>query len=491
LGSTLQRKQGASSSWASWLDRRFKITERGSTLKREILGGGSTFFAMAYILVLNAIILGGAADVSGNQLNMAQIVTSTALVAGVMTILMGAVANFPLAIAAGLGLNGVVAFQLAGVLTWPEAMGVVVLEGLIITVLVLTGIRPTVFRAVPEQLKISIGVGIGLFLAFIGFVDAGFVRRPEAGLVPVSLGSGGRLLGWPSLVFALGVILIVVLLVRRVRGAILLGIVGTTVFALALNALVDIPPLFGAEGAMNPRAWMLTVPEFPGWSNLLAMPDFGLLGQFSLFGSFARIGVISAVLFVFTLMLADFFDTMGTMVAVGGEANMLDKNGEPPQSNNILLVDSLAAVAGGAASASSNTSYIESGAGVADGARTGLASIVTGLAFLAAMFVSPLVAIVPQEAAAAALVVVGFLMTQLVKRINWQDLEIAIPAFFTIVMMPFTFSITNGIGAGFVLYALLRLVNGKAKQTHWMLYVIAAAFILYFAIEPLENLLGV
>jgi AGZA family xanthine/uracil permease-like MFS transporter len=400
---------------------------------------------------------------------------------------MGVVGRYPLAVAAGLGLNGVVAFQLAAQMSWADAMGVVVLEGLVITALVLLGVRQSIFAAVPLALKNAIAVGIGLFIAFIGFVDAGFVRRvPDAANspVPVGLGLGGRLVGWPTLVFVVGLLVTIVLVARRVRAAILLSIVGTTLFAIALNAAVDV----GAQPA-NPRGWSLNVPKLP--DKLVSAPDFGLVGDFSLGGSFAAVGAISALLFVFTLMLADFFDTMGTVVGVGAQGDLLDDDGELPGAGPVLLVDSLAAVAGGAASASSNTTYIESAAGVGDGARTGLASVVTGLLFVAALFFTPLVSVVPYEAASPALVVVGFLLMTRVKDIPWDDYTVAIPAFLTIVLMPFTFSITNGIGAGFVSYAVIKLVSGRAREVHPLLWVVALLFLVYFGIEWVEQLTGV
>jgi adenine/guanine/hypoxanthine permease len=471
------------------LDRWFKITERGSDVRTEFRGGLATFFTMAYIVVLNPIILSSAKDVNGASLDFAQLTTVTALVAAVMTLLMGIVGRYPFAIAAGLGLNGVVAFQLASVMSWPAAMGVVVLEGIVITILVLTGFRAAVFEAIPLPLKQAISVGIGLFIALIGFVDAGFVRRTEAGPVPVGLGIGGRLLGWPTVVFAVGLLLTAVLVARRVRGAILIGIVGSTIFAMIVQAIFDVAPAFGADGTVNPRGWQLNVPEFPG--DVFAAPDFGLLGEFSLGGSFAKVGVIAALLFIFTLMLADFFDTMGTVVGVGGEAGLLDEDGRLPGVQPVLLVDSLAAVAGGMASSSSNTSYIESAAGVADGARTGLANVVTGALFLVALFLAPLISIVPYEAAAPALVVVGFLLMTQVKAIPWDDYDIAIPAFLTIVLMPFTYSITNGIGAGFISYAVIKVARGRARDVHPLLWVIAALFVVYFAIDLVERALGV
>ena len=258
-----------------------------------------------------------------------------------------------------------------------------------ITVLVLTGFRVAVLRAIPGQLKTAIAVGIGLFLALIGLVDAGIVRRTGAGVVPVQLGIGGSLRGWPVLVFVLGLLVTAVLVARGVRGAILLGIAVATVLALIVEAIADPGPAFGPDGQPNPTGWQLTVPTWP--DQVTGVPDLSLLGDFSLFGGFDRIGILAALLIVFTLLLADFFDTMGTVVAVGAEAGLLDEHGQPPNVERVLLVDSLAAVAGGAASASSATSYVESTAGVADGARTGLASVVTGLLFPLALFFPPLV----------------------------------------------------------------------------------------------------
>ena len=478
------------------LQRLFKINERGSSVGQEVRGGLATFFTMAYIVVLNPLIIGTQADSTGAFLgggsgpDLPKVAAVTALVAGVMTILMGVVANYPLALATGLGLNAFVTFGIAKLpgMTWADAMGLVVLEGLIILLLVLTGFRTAVFRAVPRQLKTAISVGIGLFITIIGLVDAGFVRKP-AGPTPVELGIGGFLAGWPTLVFVIGLLAMIVMLVRGVRGAILIGIVGATVLAIVVEAVIKIGSQTDATGTVvNPQGWGLGVPRLP--SNVVDTPDFALLGQFSLLGSFSAIGFVSAVLLVFTLLLADFFDTMGTMVAIRAEAGLLDEDGNPPNIERILVVDSLAAAVGGAASVSSNTSYIESASGVGEGARTGLASVVTGVLFLLATFLAPLVAVVPYEAATPALVVVGFLMMQQVKGIDWDDLEIAIPAFLTIVLMPFTYSITAGIGAGFVSYAVIKLSRGKAAQVHPLLWVTAGLFVVYFAIDPIKGALG-
>ncbi|MFI9343534.1 NCS2 family permease [Streptomyces sp. NPDC052773] len=464
------------------LDRYFRISERGSTIGREIRGGFATFFTMAYILVLNPLILGSAKDANGEQLDPVQLTTATALVAAVMTVVMGVGGNLPLALAAGLGLNAVVAFQIAPLMSWDDAMGLVVLEGLLICVLVLTGVREAVMHAIPQPLKQAISVGIGLFIAFIGFVDAGFVSRiPDAAntTVPVQLGGSGTLTGWPILVFCLGVLLTIALLARKVKGAILISIVTMTVVAIAVNALADI------------ESWGLTTPEWPG--RIVDAPDFGLVGDFSLFGAFTapEVGVVTVVLLVFTLILSDFFDTMGTVVGVSAEAGLLDENGKVPGLGRVLLIDGAAAAAGGAASASSATSYIESAAGVGEGARTGFANLVTGGLFALALFLTPLLTIVPLQAAAPALVAVGFLMMTQVKHIDWDRYEIAIPAFLTIAVMPFTYSITNGIGAGFLAYVVIKTVLGRAREVHWLLWGTSALFLVYFAIDPVEQLLGV
>ncbi|GAA3540140.1 permease [Aeromicrobium flavum] len=477
------------------LDRYFKISQRGSSVGQEVRGGVVTFLTMAYIIVLNPIILSNVADADGNYLGggsepgsgFATIAACTALVAGLLTILMGVVANFPIALATGLGLNAFVAFAVASQMSWADAMGLVLLEGLVILVLVLTGFRKAVFDAVPSQLKTAIAVGIGLFLTLIGLIDAGFVRATGNAAPPIGMGIGGELSGWPVLVFCFGLLLMISLHTRGVPGAILIGIAVTTVVAIVVQAFTDTP---GSNGDPTSKGWNLNVPALPdSLDELVSTPDLSLLGDFNLLGSFERVGAVAAVLLVFTLMLADFFDTMGTMTAVGAEAGLNDEDGAPEGSQRILIVDSVAAAAGGAAGISSNTSYVESTAGVADGARTGLASVVTGLCFLLATVFTPIVQVIPNEAAVAALVLVGFLMMTQVTEIDWKDPEIAIPAFLTIAFMPFTYSITAGIGAGFLAYVVLKVVMGKMGQVHVLLWVIAALFAVYFAIDPITRLL--
>ncbi|MBC9001369.1 NCS2 family permease [Micromonospora aurantiaca (nom. illeg.)] len=470
-------------------DRYFLISARGSTLSRELRGGFATFFTMAYIVVLNPLILGSGKDGDGRSLAIPALAAATALVAGLMTILMGVVARFPIALAAGLGVNALVAYEIAPQMTWADAMGLVVIEGVLIGILVLTGLRTAVFRSVPTQLKTAIGVGIGLFLTIIGLVDAGFVRRvPDAAnsTVPVGLGINGKIVSWPMLVFVVGLLITLVLVVRRVRGAILIGILASTVLAIVVEAITNVGPSF-VDGKPNPKGWALNVPELP--KQIVDLPDLSLLGQFNVLNSWSRVGWLVPLMFIFTLLITDFFDTMGTMVAIGQEGDMLDETGTPPKAKEILLVDSIAAAAGGAASVSSNTSYIESAAGVAEGARTGVANLVTGALFLLAMFLAPLSLIVPFEAASTALVVVGFLMMTAVRTIDWTDYEIAIPAFLTIALMPFTYSISNGIGAGVISFVLLKVAKGKAREVHPLLYGVAVLFIVYFLRGPVESVL--
>ena len=478
-----------------FLDNYFKISQRGSSISTEIRGGLVTFFTMAYIVALNPIILAYSPDANGQFLfggaapAPAMVAATTALIAGLLTILMGSVANYPLALATGLGLNTFVAVGIASQMTWAAAMGLVVLEGLIILVLVLTGFRVAVFKAVPPQIKIAISVGIGLFIALIGLVDAGFVRKTQSGPVPVGLGVNGNLVGWPTVVFVFGLILMIGLMVRKVKGAILIGIVGATVAAVVIQKMYKIAPGFtaGNPPTIVDGGWGLNIPNVP--TEFVATPKFDFTGQFDLFGAFQldNVTLIAAILLLFTLLLSDFFDTVGTVTAIGHEAGLADKDGNVDNIQKILLVDSVAAAAGGAAGISSNTSYIESASGVGEGARTGLASIVTGICFLLTTFLAPLVAIIPYEAATPALIIVGFLMMTQIKNIDWDDLGIALPAFLTIILMPFTYNISVGIGAGFITHVLIRVFQGRGKEIHPLLYLVSGLFMIYFLSSPINN----
>jgi AGZA family xanthine/uracil permease-like MFS transporter len=484
---TTASTNASTTKWAP-LDRFFSITERGSTPAREIRGGLVTFVTMVYIVVLNPIILRSAPDQHGHLLGGANgtsaVAAVTALVAAVMTLLMAFIGRYPFALATGLGLNAFVTFQVASQMSWPDAMGMVVIEGLVITVLVLTGFRTAVFIAIPRELKSAIAVGIGLFIALIGFVDAGFVRVGNG--TPVQLGATGNLRGWPTVVFIVALLLMAVLMVRKVRGALLIGIAAATVLAVIIQAVGDIGPY---DPKKNPNGWQLNVPSFSG--KHFGAPDLGLVGNFSLGGGFSAVGTVSAVVIIFSLVLSDFFDVMGTTIGLGSEAGLLDRSGNLPNIGRVLLVDGLAAVGGGAASASSATTYVESASGIGDGARTGLASVTTGLLFVATIFLAPVAQFVPSEAAAPALVVVGVLLMSQIRFIDFSDLTIAVPAFLTMVLMPFTYSITNGVGAGFISYVVLQVFTGRGRRVHPLLWGVAIVFAIYFAIEPIKSWLGV
>jgi len=460
------------------LDGWFQLRARGTDVGTEVRAGLTTFMVMAYIIFVNPIILGyiGVPGLDGKGLPFGPTLTVTCLTAGLLTIAMGVISNYPLALAPGMGLNAVVAFELVAGrgLTWPQAMTIVFLEGAVITVLVLTRFREAMLEAVPLALKRAISVGIGLFIAFIGFFTAGFVVKPAAGPLPVGL---APLQGLPLAVFLVGFLLTAWLMARRVRGALLLGIVLTTVIAIALNGA-----LAGWKGFATPGAAQIP-------TAIVQAPDFSTFGRLD-FGVIGRLGLLTAALVTFSIMLSDFFDTMGTIIGVGGKGGFLDREGRLPGAGRVLLVDSLGAVFGGVANSSSNTTYIESAAGVTEGGRTGLGPVVTGLLFLVAMWFSPLAGVIPAQATAPALVIVGFYMMSVARDIPWDDYEDAIPAFVTMLVMPFTWSITNGIGAGFVTYVVIKVLNGRARQVHWMLYLAALAFLLYFVIPLLEKRLG-
>jgi adenine/guanine/hypoxanthine permease len=436
----------------------FKFSERGTTLATEARAGLTTFMVMSYIIVVNPAILANAG------IPVAPAAAATALVAGLLTIAMGVVANVPLALAAGLGINGAVAFGLVlGSKLSPEgAMGVIVLEGLVVTLLVLVGLREAIMRAVPLSLKRAIGAGIGLFILFIGFVDGGLIRQP--------IGDGPVPVEWvftttpAAAVTLVGLLITIVLYVRRVPAALLLSIVITTVIAI----LAGVQP----------------VP-----SSLYQAPEFSTLGRFNLLEVFEKLGVLVAVLTVFSFMLTDFFDTMGTATGISDQAKLTDNDGNVPAIGRILLVDSIGAAAGGAAGISSNTSYIESAAGVAEGGRTGFASVVTGSLFLVAILLAPLATLVHFSATAPVLILVGYLMFTLIRDIDFGDVEEGLPALLALVLMPLTFSITVGIGAGFVSWAVIKLMRGRAAEVHPLMWVVAIAFLVYFAQAWLTSIL--
>ena len=485
----------ARSSNGGLLDRVFEISTRNSTVGREVRGGVATFFSMAYIVILNPLILGTVADSAGQFLgggdvpNLAAVAAATSLVSGVLTILMGLVGNFPMAVSSSLGLSALLTYGIVALpgMTWADAMGLVVIEGVILLILVLTGFRTAIFNAVPGQLKTAISVGIGLFIAMIGMINAGFISY-EGG-PGFQLGMGGYISGWPLIIFLVALFALFVMWASGVRGAILLSIIGATVLALVLEAIFRIGPKTGDDGEIaNEHGWGLSVPTLD--QQWFSLPDLSVLGQFNLLGSWQHIGIIAATLAVFTMLLANFFDLLGTMVAVSKTAGLEDENGEIPHSKRIMVADALGAIGGGIGGTSSNSGFIESTVGAGDGARTGLANVVTGVLFLATILLAPLAAVIPTEAAAPTLVLVGFLMMQQITSIDWKDLELAIPAYMMIVMMPFSYSITNGIGAGFLTFVIIKLVRGKFREVHPLMLLTSALFAVYFVSGPLQDLLG-
>ncbi|MCU7821788.1 NCS2 family permease [Kitasatospora sp. DSM 101779] len=460
------------------LDAYFKISARGSTLATELRGGVTTFMAMAYIVLLNPIILSGA-DVNGVKLDHSALTTATALAAAVTTILMGVVGNVPLALAAGLSVSGAISALVVPHTTWPQAFGLCVIYGLLIVLLVVSGLREKIMNGIPLPLKHAITIGIGLFVAIIGLYKAGFVHT--GGPTPLSLGPFGELAGWPVLIFALTLLAIFVLLARNVRGAILIGIAGGTVLAMIVNAVADLPA----------KTWANSAPVWPG--SPVAAPDFGLFGHVDLFGAFTGkgMGAISASVAVFTLVLAGFFDAMATIIGVGTEAGLADKKGRMPGLSKALFIDGAGGAVGGVVGASGQTVFVESATGVGDGARTGLASTVTGLFFAAMLFFSPIAGIVPVEVAAAALVVIGSMMMSQARHIDWSDREVAIPAFLTCVLMPFTYSITAGVAAGVISYTVIKAGTGKWREPGPLMWILTAVFVVYFALTPVKAWLGV
>jgi adenine/guanine/hypoxanthine permease len=472
--------------------RRFRFRENRTTPGRDTVAGMTTFIVMSYIIFVNPAILGfaGVAGLEGQGLPFDAVLTSACLVAGVMTIIMGLYTNFAYAIAPGLGLNAVVAFTLVANegLSFPEAMGLVVVEGLAVTILVIAGLREAVMRAIPLELKKAIAIGIGLFIAFIGLFNSGLVVRGAA--TPVDL---AEFTTWPVIITIAGLIFTIALRAIGFPGDLLVGIILTTAFATIVNYAADVYP-----EATGYARW----PD-----DVFDAPDFSLVGEIS-FDAFSTLPFIAALSFAFTLFLADFFDTMGTLVGVGRQAGYVDQRGEFPDVGKPLVVDGVAAAAGGFASASSATTYIESASGVGVGGRTGWVSVVTGALFFPFMFVAPLIGMVPPQATAPALLIVGWLMISVLTEgeeeaeeelrggvqpgrklagIDFHDVALGLSAAIVIMFMPFSFSITDGIAAGFITYVLVRVFQRQWARIHPLMWGAAIAFAIYFAIPILQQ----
>jgi AGZA family xanthine/uracil permease-like MFS transporter len=426
--------------------RYFNFPERGANFLTEARAGLTTFMVMCYIIFLN-----GAIIAKPLGLDPVAVAAGTCLIAGLMTIAMGVVGKYPFAIAAGLGINALVAFTLpAKGFTPAECMGVIVIEGFVITLLVVAGLREAIMGAVPLVLKRSIGVGIGLFILYIGLVNAGLI-------VP---GNPAMTLAFPTttgqFVFLLGLAITVALYSMKIKAALIISIVVTTIVALIVG-ITTVPDKFPA----------------PSFATFNTADWYGVL--------FGKVSIVVALLTIFAVMLSDFFDTMGTVTGISAEAGLSREDGSVPGIGRVLFVDSIAAFFGGWMGISSNTTYIESAAGVAEGGRTGFASVVTGLLFLVAIFVTPLASIIPFQATGPALVVVGYLMFTQIKGIDVSDIEDGLPALLTIILMPLTYDITVGIGAGFVSWVFIKVLKGKFREVHPLMYGVAAAFVLYFA----------
>jgi AGZA family xanthine/uracil permease-like MFS transporter len=453
----------------------FKLDQLGTDVRTEVLAGFTTFLTMSYIIFVNPLFLSFFGDpaLKANSLPLTASLTATCLAAAVMCIIMGLWTNYPFALAPGMGLNAIVAYQMVlGMgLSWPSAMGVIVMEGIIITVLVITGFREAVMNSIPLSLKRAISVGIGLFIAFIGLIQAGFVQKSDATLVTL-----GRFDNLAVVVAIFGLLLTAILIKTKVKGALLIGILGSTLLAICVNYASGLDVFADPNTARLP-------------SSFLSLPDFSTIGRFD-FHAISKLGMITATILIFSVMLSDFFDTLGTVIGLGGEAKILDEKGRLPRINRVLLVDSLSAVAGGASSASSVTTYIESAAGISAGGRSGLTAVVVGMFFFLAIFLAPIAGVVPKEATAPALIIVGFLMLSIVKELPFEKFEEAFPAFLIMIVMPLTYSISNGIGFGFIAFTLIKLLSGKGREVHWLMYLVSLAFAVDFAIPALELFFG-
>ena len=431
---------------ASAVERYFRVRERGSTVRREILAGFTTFLAMAYILFVNPIILGEAGMDTG------AVFVATAIAACTGTLIMGLWARLPIAQAPGMGLNAFFAFTvvLGMGIPWETALTATFLSGLVFLLLALTGVRGVVINAIPMELKLAVGAGIGLFIAFIGLQNAGIVVPDES--TAVALGA----LGVPTTLLAIfGILATVAFMLLDLRGAVFLGIVATAAVGM----------LFGV---IAPPSAILSAPPS-------VAPTFGALVP-----GFADVFSGQMLIVVFTMLFVDFFDTSGTLIAVANQAGLLDEGGNLPQAKRALTSDAVATMGGAVFGTSTTTSYIESAAGVGAGGRTGLTSVATAAFFALALLFSPLLAVVTEAVTAPALIVVGVLMASSLGGIAWDRLEVAIPAFITIAVMPLTYSIANGIAMGLVLFPLCMVVKGRAREVHPILYGLLVVLLAYF-----------
>jgi AGZA family xanthine/uracil permease-like MFS transporter len=439
------------------IDRYFGIAASGSTMSRELRAGLTTFLTMSYVLLVNPDVLGNAIIIPDG---FPKLLVVTALAAATGSLLMGIIAKYPFALAPGMGLNAYFAYTvvLGQKIPWQTALGAVAISGSIFVVLSIFGVRQAIVRAIPHHLKFSVTAGIGMFLAFLGLKNAGIVVTNLATFVTL-----GSLTAAPALIAIFGLIVTSVLLVRKVPGAILIGIVSATLLGIVTHAAV----YFGPHDTMVP---------FAGFTHgVIALPiaPTGLFGALDLKAA-VGLGVASVV---FTFFFVDFFDATGALVALANKAGVLDANGNIPRASRTFAIDGLSAVIGAVYGTSTTTAYIESASGIEEGGRTGLVAVTVGILFLLAMIFWPIAAAIPAAATAPALILVGALMLDGLREIDWDDYAILISGFLTVIAMPLTFSIANGVSFGVISYAAIRLLSGRGREVDPILYLVALALI--------------
>jgi len=426
------------------MEKFFKFKEHNTNLKIETTAGATTFMTMAYIIFVNPFILSMAG------MDFGAVMTATIIAAGVTTILMGLLTNYPFALASGMGLNAFFAFVVAAQYGWQAALAAVFISGVVFFILAVSGAISHIDAAVPTSLKSAVAAGIGLFIAFIGLQNAGIIVGYEATQVTL-----GNLTEPGPMLSLIGLLIIAVLMARKVRGAILIGILLTTVVSFIMQ--IQAPPtglgdIFGPPGSLSPILLQLD------FRAVFAIPFF----------------------VIFSFVFVDVFDTMGTLMGTGARAGFLDEKGRLPKVNKAMLADAVGTMGGALIGTSTVTTYIESTAGISEGGRTGFTSIVTGLLFFLTLFLAPLAGLVPAEATAPALIIVGVLMVGAVMKINFDDFTEAFPAFLTIIFMPLAYSIADGIAFGFIAFPVVKLVAGKSKEVHWLLYILAVISLIHF-----------
>ncbi|HHT47573.1 MAG TPA: NCS2 family permease [Firmicutes bacterium] len=422
----------------------FRLKEHNTNLQTEIVAGITTFMTMAYILFVNPDIL------SATGMNFGSVMTATALAAGITTILMGIVTNYPFALASGMGLNAFFAFVVAPIAGWEVALGAVFISGVVFILLSVFRVIDIIDSAVPVSLKRAISAGIGLFIAYIGLQNAGIIiSNPDTQLTLGELTSPGVILS------LIGLAVIAILMARRVKGAILLGILITTVIGMFMG-ITQVPS---------------------GIGDIIGRPES--IAPIALKADIA--GALKlGFMVIFAFVFVDVFDTMGTLMGTAARAGFLDKKGRLPKIKNAMLVDAIGTAGGALLGTSTVTTYVESTAGISEGGRTGLTSVVTGILFLLALFLAPLAGLVPSQATAPALIIVGVLMVGAVSEINFEDFTEAFPAFLTMLFMPLAYSIADGIAIGFLSYPIVKAVAGKARDIHWFVYILAVVAFIHF-----------